>query len=438
MLNNYSVVTGCDLVGYSAFMRNLSDGRHLYYVTDGNGKYGAVDDDGNILIPLEYDAYEDQGDPTSSLILLKRNGAWEFFDLNTLTGYSPPEPIPVESVTLNTDSLTLTERGKPDTLTATVTPGNADDAKNITWQTSDAAVATVTNGVVTPVGAGTATITATCGGKSATCTVTVEPYDAIISTPDDSEIKGEVVIKGETGILDELLEQLHLVIGKLLGQDKDNIEARLAHFLGDGRSLVCAYDIHFENADGDEHEFTDSPSPVSVHMTLEDDAKALLATMDLSIYHVPETGDPEKMASWHPADGSIAFETNHFSDFVLVAEPRPQVADPGDTTDPGTTTPGGPTNPGTTNPPVGSNGGGASGGTSGSDSNSLSGHPGASSGNAMTSQASQNGTSVSGDPKALAQTSDDKAIPLLPFSVSAVLAFISLLCFIGHRRRCRS
>ena len=59
------------------------------------------------------------------------------------------------------------------TLVATVTPDNATD-KTVTWSTSDAAVATVNeSGVVTAVAAGTATITAKAGEKTATCVVTV-------------------------------------------------------------------------------------------------------------------------------------------------------------------------------------------------------------------------------------------------------------------------
>ena len=69
--------------------------------------------------------------------------------------------------------------GNTATLTATVEPDNATN-QNVTWSSSDPSVATVANGVVTAVGAGTATITATAAdgsGKTAACTVTVErPY----------------------------------------------------------------------------------------------------------------------------------------------------------------------------------------------------------------------------------------------------------------------
>lgn len=84
------------------------------------------------------------------------------------------ENIPVESVTLNKTTLTLVE-GNTATLTATVKPDNAFD-KTPTWSSSNPEVATVSDkGVVTAVKAGTATITAKCGEKSASCAVTVTP-----------------------------------------------------------------------------------------------------------------------------------------------------------------------------------------------------------------------------------------------------------------------
>ncbi len=57
-------------------------------------------------------------------------------------------------------------------LTATVLPSNASQ-NTITWASSKASVATVEAGRVTAIAEGAATITASTGGKSATCTVTV-------------------------------------------------------------------------------------------------------------------------------------------------------------------------------------------------------------------------------------------------------------------------
>lgn len=80
--------------------------------------------------------------------------------------------IPVESITLDQPSLTLLV-GETYTLTATVTPDNASD-KTVTWSSSNNGAAKVDqNGTVTGVAEGKAEITASAGGKSTTCSVTV-------------------------------------------------------------------------------------------------------------------------------------------------------------------------------------------------------------------------------------------------------------------------
>ena len=87
-----------------------------------------------------------------------------------------PKPVKVSSITLNQTSLTMTSKGQTASLTATVSPGNAEN-KNITWSSSNSSVATVNaNGTVTAVANGTADITATAAdgsGVSAKCSVTV-------------------------------------------------------------------------------------------------------------------------------------------------------------------------------------------------------------------------------------------------------------------------
>ena len=87
------------------------------------------------------------------------------------------EPV-VPSVPVTGVSLDISQKdmkvGETFTLTATVTPENAD-VKDVNWTSSNNGVAKVTEGVVEAVGAGTATITVTTvdGKKTATCTVTV-------------------------------------------------------------------------------------------------------------------------------------------------------------------------------------------------------------------------------------------------------------------------
>ena len=80
--------------------------------------------------------------------------------------------ISVTSISLDSNTATV-KAGKTVTLVATVYPTNATN-KTVSWSSSNSAVATVTSaGVVTGVSAGEATITASCGGKTATCVVTV-------------------------------------------------------------------------------------------------------------------------------------------------------------------------------------------------------------------------------------------------------------------------
>lgn len=88
----------------------------------------------------------------------------------TIKGNNPV--VPVESVSLDKTELKLAKGGNAK-LTATVLPADATD-KTVTWTTSKDKVAIVAaDGTVTAVGEGTAVITATAGGKTAQCTVTV-------------------------------------------------------------------------------------------------------------------------------------------------------------------------------------------------------------------------------------------------------------------------
>lgn len=81
--------------------------------------------------------------------------------------------VSVTGVTLNKSELEL-EVDESETLTATVAPNNATN-KNVSWESSNTAVATVTNGAVTAVAEGSATITVTTEDGSFTdeCEVTV-------------------------------------------------------------------------------------------------------------------------------------------------------------------------------------------------------------------------------------------------------------------------
>ena len=75
--------------------------------------------------------------------------------------------------TSSADNVTIVRKGgiNTQTLTATVEPSNTTDT--VTWSVSPTGIVTVKNGVVTPIRNGQATVTATCGSYSDTCSVTV-------------------------------------------------------------------------------------------------------------------------------------------------------------------------------------------------------------------------------------------------------------------------
>ena len=100
--------------------------------------------------------------------------------------YCHEVPVDITGVELNKTSTTLTV-GETDTLTATVNPDNSDHT--VAWSSDNESVATVSDGVVTAVAEGSATITATATNgtddtsddKTATCAVTVASASVPIS-----------------------------------------------------------------------------------------------------------------------------------------------------------------------------------------------------------------------------------------------------------------
>ena len=86
--------------------------------------------------------------------------------------------VPATGIRLNKTILSFTDSSSQ-TLIATVEPSNSTDS--VTWETSDAGIATVSSGVVSPVSNGSCTITAKAGSYSASCKVTVNVFGEIVT-----------------------------------------------------------------------------------------------------------------------------------------------------------------------------------------------------------------------------------------------------------------
>ena len=146
--------------------------------------------------------------------------------------------VPVTGVSLDKATMSLTA-GSTGTLTATITPENATN-KDLTWTSDKEEVATVSDGVVSAVAAGTANITVTTadGGKTATCVVTVTRRSSSssrpsypITTPDKTE-NGSVTVTPKSAkrgsvVTITVTPDAGYVLDKLTVTDKDGKELSL-------------------------------------------------------------------------------------------------------------------------------------------------------------------------------------------------------------------
>ena len=105
--------------------------------------------------------------------------------------------VDVSGVSINTPPTNLNV-GDTGTFSATVSPDNATD-KTVTWSASPSGILTINSatGAYEAVGSGEVTVTATAGGKTATCTITVAvPVSGISINSAPTELT-----EGDTGTL---------------------------------------------------------------------------------------------------------------------------------------------------------------------------------------------------------------------------------------------
>ncbi len=133
---------------------------------------------------------------TTTYTLTSTNAAGSVTATTTVTVSS----VAVTGVTLDSANMTLTAGGATGTLVATVAPANATN-KSVTWSSSAPAVATVANGVVTPLTAGTTTIIVATvdGGFTATCAVTVNPAPVAVGDSYGGGIVAYILQSGDPG-----------------------------------------------------------------------------------------------------------------------------------------------------------------------------------------------------------------------------------------------
>lgn len=136
--------------------------------------------------------------------------------------------IPVEDFWINTYSLELKE-GHTVKVPFTIEPSNATD-RRIIWTSSNPDVASVSQGVITGISCGNATITASCGGYKDSCEVTVR--QDFVSADARNAIK-YTAYTGECGMIAEVTSTYKYPM---------SLEAKCAFYDQNGTLLQTSYD----------------------------------------------------------------------------------------------------------------------------------------------------------------------------------------------------
>ncbi len=133
-----------------------------------------------------------EGNNTINVVVTAENGDKRTYTVNVIRNVQ--ERIPLKSISLNKTDISLFD-GDSTILKVSFNPSTTTDDRTVVWNSSNTKVATVSNGKITAVGEGAATITAKVGNLTAKCTVTVS----------SEVVKGDVDADGHITITDALM-----------------------------------------------------------------------------------------------------------------------------------------------------------------------------------------------------------------------------------------
>lgn len=218
---------------------------------------------------------------------------------------------PAQKAELNKTSLSFTVGDASTKLSATVSPADADDT-TVSWTSSDSSIATVKDGVVTPLKAGTATITATCGDKTATCAVTVAAKTiAGVAGSNGTDVSVSAENNVAAGIAQN--NSISLVVEEPTDLT-DAANATISGLEQGATKVADKLDIKLLK-DGEVIEDYEGMSfIVRVKMTA-----AMKALTNLKVLYVAEDGSTQAMDTWTEGD-YLCFRTSHFSTYVVTGE----------------------------------------------------------------------------------------------------------------------
>lgn len=176
-LNSISGNTPAEFNAWRVAIPNMCFSRNNEYGQNGKGEYYGVE----FGEETTYNKTAGTADDTAFVVNVLNPAAQKIYSYCYGAGYDREvftgiATVAVTGITLNATSGEA-EKGGTVTLTATVSPANASN-KTVLWTSSAPKVASVVNGVVTALSAGTADIVATTedGGFTATYHLTVKPH----------------------------------------------------------------------------------------------------------------------------------------------------------------------------------------------------------------------------------------------------------------------
>lgn len=218
---------------------------------------------------------------------------------------------PVQKVELDKTSLSFTVGDASAKLSATVSPADADDT-TVSWTSSDSSIATVKDGVVTPLKAGTATITVTCSDKTMTCTVTVAARTiAGVAGSDGTDVSVSAENNAAAGIAQN--NSISLVVEEPTNLT-DAANATISGLEQGATKVAEKLDIKLLKNGEVIEDFDGMSFIVRVKMTA-----AMKALTNLKVLYVAEDGSTQAMDTWTEGD-YLCFRTSHFSTYVVTGE----------------------------------------------------------------------------------------------------------------------
>lgn len=235
-------------------------------------------------------------------------------------GTKDPDPVAVESVSLDKDALELLV-GENATLTETVLPEDADN-KDVTWESSAEDIATVVDGVVTAVAPGEATITVITvdGEKEDACVVTVNPV--IIDAEGISLNKATVsMLEGDTFQLEVIFEPANTTNKNVTWESNDESLVTV----DENGLLTGIKNIEFPELN---YATTEAPEPVTITAISEDgefeaSCKVLVSTLGAITFLTDDTwgdlGDGKIWSDALKASGGVETYNLKLTDLGIVA-----------------------------------------------------------------------------------------------------------------------